>query len=133
MNRRALLLLPVIALSSEAFAQNIQWTMRTYWDELKKRMGIKPHQEAAWKKYSMSIDQASAQSGGHDSSMLEAMGTATWHERCQMMNRSFKGEQAADVARKAAAELLPVLDTQQKAAAPAVLPGVALPPGPGFG
>jgi hypothetical protein len=54
------------------------------------------------------------------------MGTGTWEERRDMMNRMFEArEQAFDTVHGAAEKLLPSLDASQRAMAATRLPGLA--------
>ena len=63
--------------------------------------------------------------------MFDAMGTATWQERRDMMNRMFEVRQASyDKVHTAADKLLPALDASQRTKAETRLPGLAA---PGYG
>jgi hypothetical protein len=130
---RALLVMAGLVAGGAAAAQPVPMMPDAYWGGLKQHMHIRPGQEGAWKNYSAAMGRMEAKAGFPDKTMMDAMRTATWHERCQMMNRSIRAAHAADAARKAAAALAPALDKAQRAEAPAELPGFSLPPGPGLG
>ncbi len=102
-----------------------------YLNDLKTTLNITQAQEPAWKEYTETVKGVAEQMQGVHQSMYEAMGTADWQERRDMMNRMFQARQAAfDSVHAAAEKLLPALDTSQRAKAETRLPGLA---GPGYG
>jgi hypothetical protein len=106
------------------------WNTVTYLDSLKGRLAIKASQETAWKDYADTVSGVGEQMQGLHQTMFEAMGTASWQERRDMMNGMFQArQQAFDTVHAAAVRLLPSLDAAQKATAQQVLPGLAFGPG----
>jgi hypothetical protein len=102
-----------------------------YLDDLKAILGITLPQEAAWSEYAGTVKSSAEQMQGVHQTMYDAMGTATWQERRDMMNRMFDVRQDAFEKVHAAAEkLLPSLDASQQQKARTRLPGLA---GPGYG
>ncbi len=67
---------------------------------------------------------------GLHQTMFDAVGTASWQERRDMMNQMVQArQQAFDTVHAAAIKLLPALDTTQKSNAQKILPGLAFGPG----
>jgi hypothetical protein len=98
----------------------------TYLASLKSEIGITEAQEAAWKTYTDVVTGTAAQMQALHQSMWEAMGTATWEERRDMMNRAFEArQQAFQTVHDAALALLPALSERQKGKAEVILPGLA--------
>ncbi len=96
-----------------------------YLDSLKARLGITAAQEAAWTTYAEVVKGAAAQMQGAHQTMYDAMGTATWQERRDMMNRMFEAREQARTQVHAAAEaLLPSLTAAQRETAAGALPGL---------
>jgi len=60
-----------------------------YLDALKQYLAISSRQEVAWNQYADAVKDASAQMADAHRVMFQAMGTATWQERRDMMNRMF--------------------------------------------
>ncbi len=102
-----------------------------YLDSLKAALGITAVQEPAWDEYAATVKGAAEQMQGAHRTMFDAMGTATWQERRDMMNRMFEVRQESfDKVHAAAEKLLPSLDAPQRTKAETRLPGLA---GPGYG
>ena len=102
-----------------------------YLSSLKVALGITAAQEAAWNEYADTVKGAAGQMQGAHQVMFDAMGTATWQERRDMMNRMFEVRQGSfDQVHAAAEKLLPALDASQRAKAETRLPGLAA---PGYG
>ncbi len=102
-----------------------------YLGDLKVVLGITAAQEPAWSDYTSSVKGAAEQMQGAHQSMYAAMGTATWQERRDMMNRMFQVRQDSfDKVHGAAEKLLPTLDASQRGKAETRLPGLV---GPGRG
>ena len=102
-----------------------------YLNDLKTAIGITAMQEPAWTEYASSVKGAAEEMQGVHRSMYEAMGTANWEERRDMMNRMFQARQQTFATVHTAAEkLLPVLDPDQRARAELRLPGLVR---PGYG
>ena len=100
-----------------------------YLDSLKTDLKISATQDAAWTEYADAVKATATQMQGVHQTMYDSMGTATWQERRDMMNRMFETrQQAFDAVHAAAVKLLPTLDAAQKAKAERSLPGLA---GPG--
>ena len=109
---------------------NGAWDTESYLGQLKGRLAITADQDAAWKDYADTVSAASAQMQAAHQTMFDAMGTATWQERRDMMNNMFEArQQAFDTVHAAAIKLLPALDAKQKATAQNILPGLAARPG----
>jgi hypothetical protein len=69
---------------------------------------------------------------GTHQTMYDAMGTANWQERRDMMNRMFQARQESfDTLHTAAEKLLPALTQAQQTKAVRTLPGL-VPHGPGM-
>lgn len=97
-----------------------------YLEGVKAELRITEAQDGAWKTYADIINGAAAQMEALHKSMWEAMGTATWEERRDMMNRAFQArQQAFQSVHDAALALLPSLTDLQKGKAEYVLPGLA--------
>ncbi len=107
-----------------------RWNMPRYLDALKTRLAITPEQETLWKEYANTVAGVAEQMQGAHQTMYEAMGTATWEERQQMMNEMFQArQQAARTVHEAAVKLLAGLTPEQKTQAETLLPGLAFRPG----
>ncbi len=105
----------------------------SYADALKAQMGITAAQEAAWNQYADTLKGVSGQIQGMHQTMWDAMGTANWQERRDMMNRAFDARQAAfDTVHAAALKLEPSLTATQRDQAAWMLPGLRV-RGPGMG
>jgi hypothetical protein len=101
-----------------------------YLDSLKTDLKITAAQEPAWNEYATAVKGMAGQMQGVHQTMYDSMGTATWQERRDMMNRMFEvRQQSFDTVHTAAEKLLPALDATQKAKAERSLPGLA---GPGM-
>ena len=82
-------------------------------------------QERAWATYAEAVKGTATQMQGVRQSMWDAMPTATWEERRDMMNRMFEAhQQAFDTVHSAAETLLPSLNAEQAARARDRLPGL---------
>ena len=102
------------------------WTTPEYLDGLKARLGITTAQEPAWKEYADTVNAVAEQMRAAHETVYEAMGTADWEERRNMMNNMFASrEQARTTVQEAAQKLLPALDPAQRAQAQGLLPGLA--------
>lgn len=100
----------------------------SYLDALKSDLGITPAQEAAWNGYASTVRDVAAQMQGLHQTMYDAMDTATWQERRDMMNRMFEArQQAFDTVHEAAQKLLPSLTSTQRTRAAMSLPGLGVP------
>lgn len=100
----------------------------TYLDGLKARLGITAGQQAAWDAYAAVVRGHAEQMRESRRTMFEAMQTATWEERRDMMHRAFQErEQTRDAVHNAAMALLPDLTAAQKTQAERILPGLAPP------
>lgn len=96
-----------------------------YLAALKTNLGITPAQEPAWKDYADVVQGVAMQMQGAHAIMYDAMGTATWQERRDMMNRMFASrEQAYAMVHDAAQKLLPSLTPAQRSRATGCLPGL---------
>lgn len=97
-----------------------------YLDGIKTELGITETQGDAWKTYADAVTAAATQMQALHRTMWEAMGTATWEERRDMMNRAFQArQQAFETVHQAAEKLLPSLTEVQRAKAQYILPGLA--------
>ena len=115
-------------------AAHPNWTVGTYLDQLGQQMAITPRQQRAWKKYAETMSDISKPLQTAHPMKMEAMDTASWHERCRMMDQMLMTrKEAADTAHRAATELMPALNAEQKQKAKAIVPGLVLPPAAGFG
>jgi Spy/CpxP family protein refolding chaperone len=102
----------------------------SYLASLKVELGISADQQAAWKDYADTVSGVQTQLQGLHQTMFDAMGTATWEERRDMMNRMFQArQQAFDTVHEGANKLLTVLTPAQQAKARRSLPGLAYGPG----
>ncbi len=102
------------------------WDTASYLDGLKTRLGISAGQEPAWKDYSDTVSGVGEQMQAQHQTMFEAMGTASWQERRDLMNSMFQSrQQASDTVYQAATKLMAALDPVQKARARQILPGLA--------
>lgn len=102
------------------------WNTASYLDGLKTRLGITAGQEPAWKDYSDTVTGVGEQMQALHQTMFEAMGTASWQERRDLMNSMFQSrQQASDSVHQAATKLMAILDPVQKARAQQILPGLA--------
>ena len=106
------------------------WNTAGYLDSLKTELGITSNQEAAWKEYADTVSVVQTQMQGMHQTMFDAMGTASWQERRDMMNQMIQARQTAfDAVHQAAEKLTPSLDPSQQAKARKTLPGLAFGPG----
>lgn len=102
----------------------------SYLASLKAELGISANQEAAWKDYADTVSGVRAQMQGLHQTMFDSMGTASWEERRDMMNRTFQArQQAFDSVHEAAEKLMTVLTPAQRTKAQSSLPGLAFGPG----
>jgi Spy/CpxP family protein refolding chaperone len=102
----------------------------SYLASLKAELGINASQEAAWKDYADTVSGIQTQMQGLHQTMFDAMGTASWEERRDMMNRMFQArQQAFDTVHEAANKLMTVLTPAQQTKARRTLPGLAFGPG----
>jgi hypothetical protein len=82
----------------------------SYLASLKVELGISTNQEAAWKDYADTVSGVQTQMQGLHQTMFDAMGTASWEERRDMMNRTFQArQQAFDTVHEAANKLMTAL------------------------
>jgi LTXXQ motif family protein len=101
----------------------------SYLAALKADLGVTPAQEPAWNDYAKTVQDVAAQMQGTHQTMYEAMGSASWQERRDMMNRMFDArQQAFNTVHTAAEKLLASLDASQRTKAATRLPGLV---GPG--
>jgi hypothetical protein len=101
------------------------WNTASYLEGLKKRLDITAGQEPAWKDYSDTVTSVGQQMQSQHQTMFEAMATASWQERRNLMNVMFQTrQQASDSARQAATKLVSALDPAQKERAQQILPGL---------
>ncbi|HVC63606.1 MAG TPA: Spy/CpxP family protein refolding chaperone [Acetobacteraceae bacterium] len=106
------------------------WNTTSYLGSLKTELGITQRQGPAWKEYADTVSGIGEQMQGLHQTMFEAMGTASWQERRDMMNHMFQArQQASDTVHDAAARLVAALDPTQQAKARRILPGLAYGPG----
>ncbi len=102
------------------------WNTASYLDSLKGQLAITAAQEPAWKDYANTLSGVGEQMQALHQTMFDAMGTASWQERRDMMNNMFDArQQAFDTVHAAATRLLPSLDAKQQANAQQILPGLA--------
>lgn len=102
-----------------------------YLDGLKAQLKITTAQEDAWATYAAAVKDHATQMQAAHKTMFEAMGTATWQERRDMMNNMFATRQQAMTAVHDAADMLAgVLTPAQRSKATGILPGMM---GPGMG
>ncbi len=98
----------------------------SYLAALKADLGVRPAQEPSWNEYVETVTSVAAQMQGTHQTMYEAMGSASWQERRDMMNRMFEArQQAFNTVHAAAEKLLPSLDAAQRTKAATRLPGLA--------
>lgn len=103
----------------------------SYLDGLKAQLKITTAQEDAWATYAAAVKDHATQMQAAHKTMFEAMGTATWQERRDMMNSMFATRQQAMTAvHDAAGTLAGVLTPKQRSQATGILPGMM---GPGMG
>jgi len=106
------------------------WNSASYLDSLKTELGITADQEPAWKAYADTVSGAEEQMQGLHQSMFEAMGTASWEQRRDMMNAMFEArQQAFDTVHEAAGKLVSELNPTQQEKAKGILPGLGNGPG----
>jgi hypothetical protein len=99
-----------------------------YLEGLKAELAIKPDQETAWSAYAEAVQSAARDMQAAHKTMYEAMGTATWEERRNMVNGMLKTrQQSFDTVHAAAEKLLPELTPEQRSKAERRLPGLAGP------
>jgi hypothetical protein len=104
-----------------------------YTASLKAQLGITAAQERPWNDYAAVLKDAAGHIQGVHQTMWDAMGTATWQERQDMMNRAFEQRQSAfDTVHAAALKLEPSLTPAQRNQAASMLPGLRV-GGPGMG
>jgi len=97
----------------------------SYLDGLKAQLKITPAQEDAWVTYAAAVKDHATQMQAAHKTMFEAMGTATWQERRDMMNNMFATRQQAMTAvHDAAGTLAGVLTPAQRSQATGILPGM---------
>ncbi len=102
------------------------WNTGTYLDGLKTQLAISPNQEAAWKNYADTVSGFGEQMQGLHQTMYESMGTASWQERRNLMNKMLQvRQQAFATVQEAASKLMAALSPAQKAKAQSILPGLA--------
>jgi Spy/CpxP family protein refolding chaperone len=102
------------------------WNTGTYLDALKSRLGISADEEPAWKEYADAVSGVGEQMQALHQTMFEAMGTASWQERRDLMNRMFEArQQAFGTVHAAAAKLMAALTPEQRTQAQSILPGSA--------
>lgn len=100
----------------------------SYLSALKSNLGITAAQEPAWDEYASTVQGVAMQMQGAHQIMFDAMGTATWQERRDMMDRMFEArQQAFSMVHDAAEKLLPSLSPAQRTRAATCLPGLAAP------
>ncbi len=96
-----------------------------YLDALKAQLKITTAQEDAWATYAAAVKDHATQMQAAHKTMFEAMGTATWQERRDMMNNMFATRQQAMTAVHDAADTLAgALTPAQKSQAAGILPGM---------
>ncbi len=106
------------------------WNTGSYLNSVKTELAITAEQEPAWKAYADTVSGVGEQMQGLHQTMFDAMGTASWQERRDMMNTMFKArEQAFDSVHEAAGKLEAALTPAQKAKAQKILPGLGYGPG----
>ncbi len=97
----------------------------SYLEGLKANLGITAQQQPAWTEYADTVQGVATQMQGAHEIMYDAMGTATWQERRDMMNRMFEArQQAFNMVHDAAQKLLPSLTAAQRQTAEMSLPGL---------
>ena len=102
------------------------WSTGSYLDSLKDQLAITAGQQPAWRDYADTVSGVGEQMQALHQTMFDAMGTASWQERRDMMNNMFQArQQAFDTVHAAATKLLPALDAKQQASAQNILPGLA--------
>jgi len=105
------------------------WTTARYVHALKVRIGITAAEEPAWQDYAETLDGVSEHLEAMHRTLFQSMGTATWQESRNMMNRMIEARQEGYArVHKAAVVLLAVLDPGQRAIAKQILPGLAYAP-----
>jgi hypothetical protein len=105
-----------------------------YLDALKAQLGITAEQATAWDTYAEVVKGQATQMQDVHRTMWDAMPTATWQERRDMMNRMFEARQQGFTAvHEAALKLEPALTAEQRTTAAGILPGLRSrgPMGPG--
>src|SRR5579859_8104931 len=101
------------------------WNTASYLDGLKTRLGITAGQEPAWKDYSDTVTGVGEQMQALHQTMFEAMGTASWQERRNLMDSMFQTrQQASHTVHQAAIKLVAALAPAQKERAQQILPGL---------
>jgi hypothetical protein len=96
-----------------------------YLDGLRAQLGITTEQATAWEAYAEVVKAQTAQMQDLHRTTWEAMPTATWQERRDMMNRMFEArQQAFSAVHDAAQKLEPALTAEQRSKATAILPGL---------
>lgn len=105
-----------------------------YLDGLKTQLSITAGQASAWDAYAEVVKTHATQMQDVHRTMWDAMPTASWQERRDMMNRMFEVRQQSFAAvHDAALKLEPTLTAEQRTKAAGILPGLlsASPKGPG--
>ncbi len=105
-----------------------------YLDGLKSQLGITAAEATAWDAYAEVVKGHATQMQDLHRTMWDAMPTASWQERRDMMNRAFEARQQSFAAvHDAALKLEPTLTAEQRKTAAGILPGLlnASPMGPG--
>lgn len=96
-----------------------------YLASMKARLSITAAQETAWSAYAEVVKSVSARMEGVHKTIWDAMGTANWEERRNMMNQMFEAhEDAFQTVRAAADKLDPALTVEQRTRATGLLPGL---------
>jgi hypothetical protein len=104
-----------------------------YLAALKTELAITPAQDAAWNSYAEVVQTMANQMRAMHANVYEAMQTATWQERRDMMNAMFQSRtEAHRMVQEAAQKLLPNLNPAQRSQAALKLPGL-MPQGRGHG
>jgi len=101
------------------------WNTASYLESLKSQLGITSAEEAAWTEYADTVRGVGEQLQGVHQIMFEAMDTASWQERRDMMNQMFQArQQGFEIVNEAAIKLLPAVSPTQRAEAQRLLPGL---------
>lgn len=117
-----------------AFAQAPVMTVDTYLDGLGRQMSITPQQKKAWDHYAATLTNAGAQMKHEHHAKMAAMRSASWPERRKLVDQMVGGHRnIASSVHKAATDLWQTMDAEQRQKAKNILPGLAVPPGPGLG
>ena len=96
-----------------------------YLDGLKTQLSITAAQATAWDAYAEVVKSHATQMQDLHRTMWDAMPTASWQERRDMMNRTFEARQQSFAAvHDAALKLEPTLTAEQRTKAAGILPGL---------